>query len=134
MVDRTEVVLNMSNSKENEKLISADPERGEYAPVLRVLIAVCYMGVVAAIVAFLAALLSYVSNGMGIDKMAVSSVSFAVFCAVIIGMSIADRKKSVSMKCREKNSQTTPIDFRVRSRAARSIKKRSFTQTENTKK
>lgn len=92
----------MERKEENKRLISADPERGEYAPVLRVLIAVCYMGVVAAIVAFLAALLSYVSNGMGIDKMAVSSVSFAVFCAVIIGMSIADRKKEREYEAQRK--------------------------------
>ena len=81
------------NNKENERLISAEPERGEHSPVLRVLIAVCYLGAPTAAVAFFAALLSYTSNGMGMDKMAVSVIALVVFIAIIIIMSAVDKRR-----------------------------------------
>lgn len=83
----------MKKEEEKSRLISAEPERGEYAPVLRVMIAVCYMGILAGVVAAMAALLSIVSRGEGYDKLMLSCAAAVLFLAAVIVMSVIDKRR-----------------------------------------
>ena len=96
---------NDAENEENEPaLISGEPEQEEYAPVLRVLIAVAYMGALAAVVGAMAAVLSIVSGGEARQKLALTVGAFVLFGAAAAVLSLIDRKKRRSFE-REKNAQ-----------------------------
>ncbi len=78
---------------EEAQLISGEPEQEEYAPVLRVLIAVGYMGVLAAVVAAMAAILSLVSGREAKQSLWLSIAAVLAFGVLTFVLSLVDRKK-----------------------------------------
>ena len=92
--------MTVMNKEESPKkggitLESAEPElKTEYAPVLRVLIAVCYTGILAAVMAGMASVFSVASGAeKGWDKLAAAAAALVVFGAGTVILSIVDRSK-----------------------------------------
>ncbi len=89
-------------AEEDIILESAEPLQAEHSPVLRVLIAVGWMGILAGVMGALAALFALASAGKGGDRL-MWSVSGAVMCGVIVCvLSFADRKNQRKFELKEK--------------------------------
>lgn len=87
----------MRKEKNTEKtaleLVSAEPLEAEYAPVVRVALAVCYMGIMAGVVAMFAAVLALVSGRQAADRLAMSVAAAVIFALAAGAVSVIDAKK-----------------------------------------
>ena len=97
--------------REAVQLISAEPEQEEYAPVLRVLIAVAYMGVLAAVIGALAALLGAVSGRQADQKIMMCAGAFLAFAALAAVLSLIDRRKRRGFESATKRLLESAVRF-----------------------
>ena len=74
-------------------LVSAEPEQAEYAPVLRVLLAVAYTGILSAVVAAMASVLMLVSGKDAVEKLSLSAAALIGFSLLAFFLSLFDKKK-----------------------------------------
>ena len=74
-------------------LESGEPLQAEHSPVLRVMIAVFWMGVLAGVMGAFAALFAIVSAGKGGDRLMWSVCGAAVCGVVLVILSAVDRRK-----------------------------------------
>ena len=90
-------------NNDNSLLISAEPELPEYAPILRVLTAVAYMGIFAGFMGLLASLLPFVSSGRDVKENMIMSLIAVLFFTVsaIVFFIFFKKKKSDFFKNNE---------------------------------
>lgn len=85
-----------------DQLISAEPELDEYAPVLRVLLAVSYMGAFSGFIALLAALLPLVSGKPTKESIPLSIAALLFFSLCAFVLSVIDHRKKREYEKKQK--------------------------------
>ncbi len=102
--------MNTDNNQNNEKSVvaendmtleSAEPEQAEHSPLLRVMLAVCWTGVLAGVMGALSSLFALASAGKGGDRL-LWSLGGALACGItVFFLSLADRKRQREFEKKE---------------------------------
>ena len=85
--------MKIETNERKEALQSAEPLTAEYAPVLRVSLAVCYMGMLSGVVAVFASILGIVSGRNAGDRLYLSITALLLFGAAAGVLSLVDSRK-----------------------------------------
>lgn len=99
-------------SEKSVQLISAEPECSvEYAPVLRVLLAVSYMGIFGGFMGIVASLLPIVSGKETKESVPLSVAAIIVFSAFALVMSIIEKRRRRAYENEQKRLLDTAEKF-----------------------
>ena len=108
-------IMRKEENKESGKsvqLISAEPEYSvEYAPIVRVLLAVSYMGIFGGFMGIIASLLPIVSGKETKESVPLSVAAIVVFSAFALVMSIMEKRKRLAYENEQKRLLETAKIF-----------------------